>query len=335
VTERAIQPIALLTVLSIAPSILVMMTSFTRIVVVLSLLRTAMGTATTPPNSVIIALAMFLTAMGMMMLPPVVVSLPFKLIFSCSSTAGHWLREASCRATGVEAASPAHFAGIGSSVPLLQISTHGCPARTMTRPRFQRKRGGVWRFDSIMEPRSDSVMLSRDDDKPTARSGQRKGKAEQPGRKGEQRNRKAAPQQNARADSKADSLQRAPEASSKDIREQASAPVSSADKSATPAAPAVTSPAGSVETSPVNFQTVANAYGDFSRKSLEQTRSFFEKLAGVRSFGKALELQTEFAREAYETFVTESRRIGELHGQLAAQRLKRLEGLMVRMSKPF
>src|SRR6201989_1285575 len=65
VTERAIQLIALLTVLSIAPSILVMMTSFTRIVVVLSLLRTAMGTATPPPNSVIIALAMFLTAFVM------------------------------------------------------------------------------------------------------------------------------------------------------------------------------------------------------------------------------------------------------------------------------
>jgi flagellar biosynthesis protein FliP len=44
--ERIIQLIALLTVLSLAPSILVMMTSFTRIVVVLSLLRTALGTAT-------------------------------------------------------------------------------------------------------------------------------------------------------------------------------------------------------------------------------------------------------------------------------------------------
>ena len=65
VTERAIQLIALLTVLSIAPSILIMMTSFTRIVVVLSLLRTAMGTSTAPPNSVIIALAMFLTAFVM------------------------------------------------------------------------------------------------------------------------------------------------------------------------------------------------------------------------------------------------------------------------------
>jgi flagellar biosynthetic protein FliP len=63
--ERVIQLIALLTVLSLAPSILVMMTSFTRIVVVLSLLRTALGTATSPPNSVVISLALFLTAFVM------------------------------------------------------------------------------------------------------------------------------------------------------------------------------------------------------------------------------------------------------------------------------
>ena len=64
-TERVIQLIALLTVLSLAPSILVMVTSFTRIVVVLSLLRTALGTATAPPNSVLISLALFLTAFVM------------------------------------------------------------------------------------------------------------------------------------------------------------------------------------------------------------------------------------------------------------------------------
>src|ERR1700728_4318866 len=63
--ERIIQLIALMTVLSLAPSILVMMTSFTRIVVVLSLLRTALGTATSPPNSVVISLALFLTAFVM------------------------------------------------------------------------------------------------------------------------------------------------------------------------------------------------------------------------------------------------------------------------------
>ncbi len=64
-TERVIQLVALLTVLSLAPSILVMMTSFTRIVVVLSLLRTALGTATAPPNAVLVSLALFLTAFVM------------------------------------------------------------------------------------------------------------------------------------------------------------------------------------------------------------------------------------------------------------------------------
>src|SRR4051794_20062193 len=65
-TERVVQLIALITILSLAPSILVMVTSFTRIVVVLSLLRTALGPATAPPNSVIISLALFLTAFVMM-----------------------------------------------------------------------------------------------------------------------------------------------------------------------------------------------------------------------------------------------------------------------------
>ncbi|MCJ8324703.1 MAG: flagellar type III secretion system pore protein FliP [Rhizobiales bacterium] len=61
-TDQALQIIALITVLSLAPSILVMITSFTRIVIVLSLLRTAMGVQTSPPNSVIISLSLFLTA---------------------------------------------------------------------------------------------------------------------------------------------------------------------------------------------------------------------------------------------------------------------------------
>ena len=64
-TGRIVQIIALLTVLSLAPSILVMVTSFTRIVVVLSFLRNAMGVQQTPPNSVLISLALFLTAFVM------------------------------------------------------------------------------------------------------------------------------------------------------------------------------------------------------------------------------------------------------------------------------
>jgi flagellar biosynthetic protein FliP len=60
-TERIFQIIALMTILSLAPSILIMMTSFVRIVVVLSLLRTAMGLTSSPPNSVIVSLSLFLT----------------------------------------------------------------------------------------------------------------------------------------------------------------------------------------------------------------------------------------------------------------------------------
>jgi len=61
ITERAVQLVGLITLLSLAPSALVMVTSFTRIVVVLSLLRTAIGLQTAPPNSVMVSLALFLT----------------------------------------------------------------------------------------------------------------------------------------------------------------------------------------------------------------------------------------------------------------------------------
>ena len=61
-TERVLQLMALLTVLSLAPSIIIMTTSFVRIVVVLSLLRTAVGLQQSPPNAVIISLAIFMSA---------------------------------------------------------------------------------------------------------------------------------------------------------------------------------------------------------------------------------------------------------------------------------
>jgi flagellar biosynthetic protein FliP len=61
----SLQILFLLTILSLAPSILVMMTSFTRIIVVLSFLRSALGTQQMPPNQVIIGLALFLTVFTM------------------------------------------------------------------------------------------------------------------------------------------------------------------------------------------------------------------------------------------------------------------------------
>ena len=60
-TGRLVQLTALITMLSLAPSLLVMVTAFTRIVIVLSLLRGALGAQGTPPNTVLIGLALFLT----------------------------------------------------------------------------------------------------------------------------------------------------------------------------------------------------------------------------------------------------------------------------------
>jgi Phasin protein len=68
---------------------------------------------------------------------------------------------------------------------------------------------------------------------------------------------------------------------------------------------------------PVSIQTIANAYRDYSNKSLRETGSFIEKLMAVQSFDKAIEVQTEFARQAYANFVAESQKICELYSELA------------------
>jgi flagellar biosynthetic protein FliP len=64
-TQRVVQLVGLMTVLSLAPSIVIMTTSFVRITVVLSLLRTALGLQQSPPNAVLISLALFLSAIVM------------------------------------------------------------------------------------------------------------------------------------------------------------------------------------------------------------------------------------------------------------------------------
>lgn len=65
-TDHVVQIVALVTILSLAPSILIMVTSFVRIIVVLGLLRTALGMQQSPPNAVLVSLALFLTAFVMM-----------------------------------------------------------------------------------------------------------------------------------------------------------------------------------------------------------------------------------------------------------------------------
>ena len=89
----------------------------------------------------------------------------------------------------------------------------------------------------------------------------------------------------------------------------------------------------SANTLSVDFQTIATAYSDYTKKSFEETKAYVEKLSGVRSLDKAIEIQTEFAKQAYETFVTESQKIRELYSGLAKQSFKPFEGLVAKTTQ--
>jgi phasin family protein len=80
------------------------------------------------------------------------------------------------------------------------------------------------------------------------------------------------------------------------------------------------------------IQAIASAYGDYTKKSFEDTKSFVEKLSGSGSLEKAIEVQTEYAKSAYETFVAESQKIAGLYTDLAKQTFKPLESLAAKFT---
>jgi phasin family protein len=80
------------------------------------------------------------------------------------------------------------------------------------------------------------------------------------------------------------------------------------------------------------LQAIASAYGDYTKKSYEDTKSFVEKLTAVKSLDKAIEAQTEYAKTAYETFVADSQKIAGLYGDLAKQAFKPMEGLVAKFT---
>jgi phasin family protein len=92
-------------------------------------------------------------------------------------------------------------------------------------------------------------------------------------------------------------------------------------------------PAASMELVPVSIQSIADAYGDYTKRSLEHAWSFVGKLASARTPTEAFELQMEFAKQAYETFVAETQKIADLHGQLVKQRVGNFEGLVARITQ--
>jgi len=80
------------------------------------------------------------------------------------------------------------------------------------------------------------------------------------------------------------------------------------------------------------LQAIASAYGDYTKRSFEDTKSFVEKLSGVKSLDEAIEAQTEFAKSAYESFVAESQKIAGLYTDLAKQTYKPFEGLVAKFT---
>ena len=166
-------------------------------------------------------------------------------------------------------------------------------------------------------------MLSADQTKPTGKSGQRKGKKKT----------KQTPADEQQATATDQLPEPAPETS------QAIEPETGVDldpqfpPTEVSVSEAEDVPAASMELVPVSVQSIADAYGDYTRRSLERAWTFLGKLASARSPVEAFELQMEFAREACETFVAESRKISDLHGELAKQRVLNLEGFVARITQ--
>jgi phasin family protein len=78
------------------------------------------------------------------------------------------------------------------------------------------------------------------------------------------------------------------------------------------------------------LSAIASAYGDYTRKSYEDTRSFVERFSGVKSLDTALEVQSDYAKTTYETFVAESRNIASLYADLAKQIFKPVEAVVAK-----
>jgi Phasin protein len=159
------------------------------------------------------------------------------------------------------------------------------------------------------------------------------GKPRQRGRKADQRNQKPEQQQSPKLDRRDDDQIGATVASTEAFTnsEAASEDVPLVGEVLPPDATSIGATA-LADYGPITIQTIARAYGDYTTRSFEESRSLVEKLMGVRSFDKAIEVQTEFARQAYANFVAESERICALYGELARQIFKPWESFAAKVT---
>ena len=80
------------------------------------------------------------------------------------------------------------------------------------------------------------------------------------------------------------------------------------------------------------WQAIAAEFADYSKKSFEDGSAALEKLFGAKSLEKAIEIQSAYAKSAYETFVAEATKMGELYTDLAKESYKPLEGFLAKVA---
>ncbi len=80
------------------------------------------------------------------------------------------------------------------------------------------------------------------------------------------------------------------------------------------------------------WQAIATEFADYSKKSFEDGSAAMEKLFGAKSLETAIEVQSGFMKTAYEGFVAEATKIGELYTDLAKETYKPLEGMMAKVA---
>ncbi len=79
------------------------------------------------------------------------------------------------------------------------------------------------------------------------------------------------------------------------------------------------------------FQTIAAETTDYSKKSLESNSVYLEKLLGAKSLDNAIQIQSEYAKSAYEGFVAQATKLGELYTILAKEAFKPVESVFAKV----
>ena len=80
------------------------------------------------------------------------------------------------------------------------------------------------------------------------------------------------------------------------------------------------------------FQTIAVEMADYSRKAFEDGTAAAEKLFGAKSIDKAVEVQSDYLKTAYEQFVAQATKVGELYAGMAQEAYKPFEASMGKMA---